>query len=180
MQPQTSVRSFKILPTQEFDSAHAILANLCIDLLNSANQDKNLQMNIVITNCLLPSFQLFQHYHCLFEFCFFYSPLTSSGFSLLKDFKSKIFSSKVFILLFKSFKEAKHFATTTATHKTNKSTFTTKYERCLLVLDSFSFFSIVLAVKCRKMFLAIFPQSFARSHKCKMTRKQYVSLTYCS
>ena len=65
-----------------------------------------------------------------------------SCFSLFKDFESKIFSSRAFSLLFRSFKEAKPFATrakrtTTATHKTSKSTFTTKYERCLLVLDSF-------------------------------------------
>ena len=98
-------------------------------------------------------------------------------FSLLKDFKSKIFSSSIaFTLLFKSFKVAKPLATTakrttTATHKTNKRTFMTKFERCLLVLDSFSFLSIALAVKCRKMFLAIFRQPFARrSQQCKMTR----------
>ena len=149
-------------------------------------------MNTVITQCLLlylpSSFSSF--IIALLNFASSMPRLLRvvswSCFSLLKDFKSKIFSSsKVFILLFRSFKEAKHFATTakrttTATHKTNKSTFTTKYERCLLVLDSFTFFSIVLAVKCRKMFLAIFRQPFARSQQCKMTRKQYVSLTYCS
>ena len=77
-----------------------------------------------------------------------------SCFSLLKDFESTILvsSSRAFTLLFKSFKEAKHFATTTkrttiTTQKTNNSTFMTKCERYLLVLGSFSFFSIVSTVK---------------------------------
>ena len=68
-----------------------------------------------------------------------------SCFSLFEDFKF-CSSSRALNFLFKSFSEAKFLTTTakrttTATHKTNKSTFMTKYERCLLAC--FRFFLVL-------------------------------------
>ena len=92
-----------------------------------------------------------------FYFRLVYASLTSSGFLVVFLTSRRLLAQ---VLFFESIQPAvqiiqrseifgDHSQQNNAmvTHRTKKSTFVTKYERCLLVLGSFSLFFIVLEVK---------------------------------